>query len=133
MSEADDSPFDDIPGQDMAIAAEVLFLINLLVLPFFGFLGLLVLYIRFHRTAPTLARCHLAQTMSASLWGAVLLLAVNGLILLLGGYDAPSTWVVLVLYFSTCHSTLVVIGVIGLAKAMAGRQFRYPLIGRPCI
>lgn len=133
MSEADDSQFDDIPGQDMAIAAEVLFLINLLVLPFFGFLGLLVLYIRFHGTAPTLARCHLAQTMSASLWGAVLLLAVNGLILLLGGYDAPSTWVVLVLYFSTCHSTLVVLGVIGLAKAMAGRQFRYPLIGRPCI
>lgn len=133
MSEVDDSQFDDIPGQDMAIAAEVLFLINLLVLPFFGFLGLLVLYIRFHKTAPMLARCHLAQTMSASLWGAVLLLAVNGLILLLGGYDAPSTWVVLVLYFSTCHSTLVVLGVIGLAKSMAGRQFRYPLIGRPCI
>jgi len=124
---------DDLPGQDLAIGAEVLYLINLLVLPFFGFLGLLVLYARFRRTAPRLARCHLAQTMSASLWAGVLLLAVNALILILGGYDAPSTWVVLVLYFSTCHTTLVMLGVVGLAKAMAGKQYRYPLIGRPCL
>ncbi|MBI5461207.1 MAG: hypothetical protein HY941_03375 [Gammaproteobacteria bacterium] len=132
-SRNDDSRDDDVPGQDLAIGAEVLYLINLLALPFFGFLGLLVLYVRFRRTAPPLARCHLAQTLSASLWGAVLLLAVNALILLLGGYTAPSTWVVLVLYFSTCHSTLVILGVIGLAKAMAGQLYRYPLIGRDCI
>ncbi len=128
----DDSD-DELPGQDLAIGAEVLYLINLLVLPFFGFFGLLVLYARFRRTAPRLARCHLAQTMSASLWAGVLLLAVNALILILGGYDAPSTWVVLVLYFSTCHTTLVMLGVVGLAKAMAGKQYRYPLIGRPCL
>lgn len=124
---------DDLPGQELAIGAEVLYLINLLVLPFFGFFGLLVLYVRFRRTAPLLARCHLAQTLAASLWAAVLLLAVNALILLLGGYDAPYTWVMLVLYFSICHTTLVMLGVIGLAKAMAGKQYRYPLIGRPCL
>ena len=63
----------------------------------------------------------------------MLLLVVNALILLLGGYDSPSTWVVLILYFSTCHTTLVILGVVGLAKAMAGKHYRYPLLGRPCI
>lgn len=133
MTVVDDLDDDDLPGQDIAIAAEALYLLNLLVLPFFGFLGLLVLYLRFRRTTPSLARCHLAQTLRASLWGGVLLLVVNGLILLLGGYDAPYTWVVLILYFSTCHTTLVVLGVVGLAKAMAGKHYRYPLIGRACI
>lgn len=132
MNESDENRDDDLPGQDVAIAAEALFLVNLLALPFFGFLGLLVLYLRFHRSAPPLAHCHLGQTMSASLWGALLLLAVNALILLLGGYAAPSTWVVLILYFSICHSTLVILGVIGLAKAMSGKPYRYPLIGRSC-
>lgn len=132
MTEPDEVRDDDIPGQDIAIATEALFLVNLLALPFFGFLGLLVLYLRFHRTAPPLARCHLGQTLSASLWGALLLLVVNVLILMLGGYHAPSTWVVLILYFSICHSTLVILGVVGLAKAMSGKPYRYPLIGRPC-
>ncbi len=133
MAVVDDSENDDLPGQDTAIAAEALYLVNLLLLPFFGFLGLLVLYLRFRHKAPSLARCHLAQTMRASLWGALLLLVVNALILLLGGYDSPSTWVVLILYFSTCHTTLVILGVVGLAKAMAGKHYRYPLLGRPCI
>lgn len=127
-----DSQEQDVAGAELAIAAESLYLVNLLLVPFFGFLGLVYLYLRSHRQSPPLARCHLDQTLFASLWGAVLLLVVNGLILFLGGYDAPYTWVVLVLYFSTCHTTLVMLGVIGLAKAMAGKPYRFPLIGRPC-
>jgi len=53
----------------------------------------------------------------------------NGLILLLGGYDQPTTWVVLILYFTCCHSALILLGVLGLVKALAGQPYRYPLIG----
>ena len=52
-------------------------------------------------------------------------------IMLLGGYSGAHTWVLVILYFTVCHSTLVLLGVVGLAKAMAGQCWRYPLIGRP--
>ncbi|MDR9437128.1 MAG: hypothetical protein RI563_09605, partial [Thiohalophilus sp.] len=68
----------------------------------------------------------------ASLWAGVLLILANIAILLLGGYDAAYTWVVLVLYFTVVHTTLVILGTIGLAKAMAGKPFEYPLVGKKC-
>lgn len=120
------------PGQALAVAAEALYLVNLLLLPGLAFVALLVLYARNRRSAPPLARCHLRQTVAASVWAGLLLILVNALILALGGYSAPGTWVVLVLYFVSCHGALVLLGVLGLAKAMAGQPYRYPLLGRPC-
>ncbi|MEW8122585.1 MAG: hypothetical protein AB2732_12785, partial [Candidatus Thiodiazotropha endolucinida] len=64
------------------------------------------------------------------LWAGVLLVIVNLVILLLGGYDGAYTWMVVIIYFTVCHSTLILIGMLGLAKAMAGKCYRYPLIGR---
>ncbi len=120
------------PGQNIAVAAEALYLANLLLLPGLAFIGLLVVYERYIRTAPALAVCHLRQTLSASLWAGALLLAANIIILLLGGYRSPNTWMVVIIYFTTCHATMVLLGVMGLAKAMAGQTYRYPLVGRPC-
>ena len=31
--------------------------------------------------------------------------------------------------FVTCHAALVLLGALGLSKAMAGQSYRYPLIG----
>lgn len=119
-------------GQTLATAAEALYLVNLLLMPGVAFALLLWLYWTRLDSAPPLARCHLRQTVAGSVWAGVLLIAANGLILALGGYDAPGTWVILVLYFVSCHAALVLLGVLGLAKAMAGQPYRYPLIGRPC-
>jgi hypothetical protein len=33
------------------------------------------------------------------------------------------------MYFTCIHSTLVLLGAFGLAKALAGQAWRYPLIG----
>jgi hypothetical protein len=114
-----------------ATMAEVLYLVNLLLVPGIAFVLLLGLFAARRRTAPPLAAAHLAQTVSASLWAGVLLIAANGAILLLGGYGSAATWVVLILYFTVCHATLVLLGVVGLSKAMAGQCWRYPLVGRP--
>jgi hypothetical protein len=119
-------------GQELAVTAEALYLSNLLLLPGLSFVILLWLYYKHRTSAPLLARCHLQQTLFASLWAGVLLLIANFAILLLGGYTAAHTWIVLILYFTTCHSTLILLGMIGLAKAMAGQTFVYPLIGRYC-
>jgi uncharacterized Tic20 family protein len=40
-------------------------------------------------------------------------------------------WLLVILYFTVCHSTLVLLGMLGLVKAMAGQCFRFPLVGRP--
>ena len=119
-------------GQGLAVTAEVLYLANLLLLPGLAFIALLVVYQRYIRAAPKLAVCHLRQTLSASLWAGALLLVANIIILLFGGYRSPNTWMVVIIYFTTCHATLVLLGVVGLSKAMAGQNFRYPLVGRSC-
>jgi len=120
-----------LAGGGLAITAESLYLANLLLLPVIAFLVLAVLFMRRDADTPPLAVAHVDQAFSASLWAGFLLIAVNGLILLTGGYQGVLTWTLVILYFTVCHSTLVLIGVVGLAKAMAGQCWRYPLVGRP--
>jgi uncharacterized Tic20 family protein len=127
-----DSEQTKTPGQSLAVWAEVLYLSNLLITPGLAFAALLWLYFKRSADTPALAVCHLRQTISASLWAGALLLIANLLIILLGGYAAPKTWVIVIIYFITCHSTLVLLGVLGLAKAMAGQKYVYPLVGRRC-
>ena len=62
-----------------------------------------------------------------------MLVLVNGLIIFLGGYNSPSTWIVVILYFTTVHAALVLLGTFGLARAMAGKHFHFPFVGRPCL
>ena len=119
------------PGYAIAVAAEVLYIVNLLLVPGVAFLLLVILYFLKRNSAAPLGSAHLSQTMSASIWAGILLIVVNGVILLLGGYDGPWTWVVLITYFTICHASLVMLGILGLAKAMAGHCWRYPLVGRP--
>jgi uncharacterized membrane protein len=114
----------------LAVMAEGLFLANLLLLPGVCFAWLTYLYFKHRSTASALARSHLEQTFVASIIGGILLVIANLAILWLGGYQSANTWMVLILYFTTVHSTLVLLGIVGLAKAMAGAEFRYPIIGR---
>lgn len=132
MSLSDNETDKSKSGQSLAVTAEVLYLTNLLLLPGLAFLALLALWARRRRSAPPLARCHLRQTVAASLWAGALLIIANAAIILLGGYHQASTWVVVILYFTIFHSTLVLLGVLGLAKALAGQPHVYPLIGRRC-
>ena len=118
-------------GQNLAVLAEALYLINLLLLPGLAFAGLLALWLKNKDSAPPLARQHLRQTTFVSLVGGFLIVTLSGLILALGGLDWEWTWVVLVLYFTCIHSTLVLFGMYGLIKAMAGQVWRFPLIGPP--
>ena len=119
----------DKTGKNLAVWAESLFLINLLLLPGLAFVLLLVLWWR-HRADPSpLAGNHLQQTVIASLWAGSLLVLVNGLIIVLGGYQSAATWVIVILYFVSCHAVLVLLGALGLSKALAGQRYRFPLIG----
>lgn len=126
------SPSDNEPGQALAVSAELLYLANLMLLPGLAFMVLIGLWVRYRRDAPSLARCHLKQTITASIWAGVLLVLANAAIILFGGYREPSTWVIAIIYFTMFHSTFILLGVLGLDKAMAGKPCVYPVIGWHC-
>jgi uncharacterized Tic20 family protein len=102
-------------GQSLAITAETLVL----------------LYLLKHKDADSLALNHLSQTVGVSVIGGVLLVLIIALILLLGGFDSGYTWMVVILYFTFIHSSLIFMGVFGLVRALNGQHFVYPWIGRP--
>ena len=116
------------PGQSLAIVAESLYLANLLILPGVAFVVLFWQW-RKNSHAPPLARNHLKQTFYVSLWGGLLIGLFTVAFVALGGLQWAWTWVLVIMYFTCVHSTLVVCGMLGLARAMAGKPFRYPLIG----
>lgn len=120
-----------MPGPPLAIAAGVLFLLNLMILPGIAFIILVVLW-RKHRHHPDpLVRNHLQQNVVASLWGGIVLIGVSIAVLLLGGFSNPWTWVVGILYFVLFHAGLIYLGVMAMIRAMNGHFWRFPLIGPP--
>ena len=121
----------DPPGQTLAVVAEALYLTNLMLAPGLAFVAIVWLWLR-HRDAPPLARCHLDQTFFVGIWGGALLVVASAAILLLGGLDWEWTWIAVILYFTCIHSMLILLGVVGLAKALAGKPYVYPVIGRRC-
>lgn len=116
-------------GQNLAVLAEALYLINLLLLPGIAFVLLLGLWLKYKDSAPALARQHLKQTTFVSTIGGFLIIVLSALILALGGLNWEWTWVILIIYFTCVHSTLVLLGMYALIKAMNGQTWRFPLIG----
>ncbi len=131
VHEHDDGERAAPPGQTLAVMAESLYLVNLLLVPGIAFAVLVYLWHR-HRDAPPLARCHLRQTVAVSLWAGGLLGAFSATVVIVSGYQFVHTWLFVLLYVTTCHSLFVLLGMLGLAKAMAGKHYRYPLFGVGC-
>lgn len=121
------SPVDN--GQRLAVVAESLYLTNLLVLPGIAFAALLWLWLQHKDSAPPLAREHLRQALWASVVSGILIVCLSLGLVALGDWHQPWTWVVVITYFVCVHGMLVLLGMFALAKAMAGRAWRYPLIG----
>jgi hypothetical protein len=116
-------------GQSLAVMAEALFLINLMLAPGLAFLVLAWLWLKRRKDAPPLARCHLDQTFFVSLWGGMLIVVATAALFLIFGWDWEWTWVAAIIYFTCVHSTLILLGMLGLAKALAGKPYVYPVIG----
>lgn len=113
----------------LAVAAESLYLVNLMLLPGLAFALLCALYLGARADAGPLARNHLSQTIGVSAIGGAVIVTVCAALFLLGGFG-PWTWVAVVLYFTFVHSSLIFMGVFGFIKALNNQHFRYPVLGR---
>ena len=112
----------------VAIAAEALYLINLMLLPGLGFCLLLALKLAYKGDDP-LALNHLSQTLGISLAGGAAIVVVIALFFYLGG-AGPYVWLWVVFYFTFIHSSLIFMGVFGFIKALNQQHFSYPVLGR---
>lgn len=121
----------DDDGRELAIIAEGLYLANLLLLPGIAFAILLWLWLNNRDTASPVARQHLKQATFVSMYGGILIVSLTAIFITVGGLHWEWTWVIVIMYFTCIHSTLVMFGMYALAKAMAGQIWRFPLIGPP--
>jgi hypothetical protein len=135
MQGSDNKPEQDtaVAGQDFAVLAESLYIANLLILPVLAFIILVFLFLKKHGTLPPLAQSHLEQTISAGIWIAVIFFVAGMTIMLMRllGIEDVTLWVIVIILFTIVHTTMVLLGVLGLAKALAGKCWSYPVIGKP--
>jgi hypothetical protein len=124
---AENNPSD--ADRQRAVAVEALYLANLLLAPGLAFVVMLWLWRTTAAADAPLTHAHLRQTLAGSLWAGVLLVGLSAAILLVGGFDSMWSWLAVIMYFTFFHSTLVLFGMFGLSRAMAGQPFRFPLIG----
>lgn len=114
---------------NIAILAETLFLANLLLIPLIPFLVLFSLYRKYSKKPGSLAFNHIRQTFIASLWAGVFIVCVVGVFYFLSNVSAAVTWTIIITYLTCVHSLFVMLGIYGLAKAMASQTVKFPLIG----
>jgi uncharacterized membrane protein len=104
--------------------AYMLFLANLSVLPVIAFIILMILWRSYTANGKFLAT-HYRETIKASFLAGVLLAIVSVIIVLLGGFQNPWTWVILIIYLTLCHSLFLLLGVLGFSKARNGKSFQF--------
>jgi len=120
---------ENMPGPTIAVVAESLFLANLMIIPVLGFILMVWLWRKHRHDESPVVRNHLEQTVFSSIWGGAILVGVSIAVFVMGGFDNPISWVVGVLYFVCVHAALILLGVIGLNRAILGQKWRYPILG----
>ena len=123
MTSATDTPPQDATEHSQAGWAYVWYLLNISFLPGLGFLMLLLLWQRSRKRCQVFANAHARQGIIASILAGILLTVVSTAIVLVGGLSSPYTWVILILYFTLCHSALIILGIVGYARSSAGKRF----------
>ena len=97
-------------------------LLNLTLLPGAGFLWLLLIY---KQTEPgAIDQYHALLGIKLNLVAAIVLLLVSGLMIFLGGFNSPWTWVYVISYFTLVHSLFILLATWALVRAWSGDRLR---------
>ena len=93
-------------------------LLNLTLLPVISFIALLLIY---RKTQPdTIDRYHALLGMKINIVAAAVLFLVSALMIFLGGFDSPWTWVYVISYFTIVHTVFIVFALWALVRAWSG-------------
>lgn len=93
-------------------------LLNLTILPVISFIALLLIY---RKTEPdTIDRYHALLGIKINVIAAAVLFLVSALMILLGGFNSPWTWVYVISYFTLVHTLFIVFALWALVRAWSG-------------
>ena len=101
-------------ASDAALAS----LLNLTILPVISFIALLLIYRK--TQADTIDRYHAILGLKINIIAATVLFLVSTLMILLGGFDSPWTWVYVISYFTIVHTIFIVFALWALVRAWSG-------------
>ena len=93
-------------------------ILNLTFLPVIGFVGLLLL--RPRTSAGHIDRYHVNLGIKLNVFAGVVLLLASGLMIWLGGWDSPWTWVYVISYFTLIHSLFILVATWAMVRSWSG-------------
>ncbi len=97
-------------------------LLNLTLLPVISFIYLIWLY---KKTQPgNIDHYHAKLGIKINLIAAVTLFVVSALMILLGGFNSPWTWVYVISYFTIVHTIFIVFAIWALVRAWSGEKLK---------
>lgn len=93
-------------------------ILNLTLLPVIGFIALYIIY---KKTKPNnIDHYHAVLGMKINIIAAFALFVVTALMIILGGFNSPWTWVYVISYFTIVHTTFIIIALWALVRSWSG-------------
>ncbi len=106
-------------------------LVSLLNLTFFPVISFIVLLIIYKKTTDgSIDRYYAVLGIKTNLFAAVALLAVTALMILLGGFDSPWTWVYVISYFVFVHALFILFATWALARSWTGEKLKKSFLSK---
>ncbi len=97
-------------------------ILNLTLLPVIGFIALFLIY---KKTKPNnIDHYHAVLGIKINIIAAIVLFVVSGLMILLGGFNSPWTWVYVISYFTIVHTTFIIIALWALVRSWSGDKLK---------
>ncbi len=106
----------------MASRATIASILNLTFFPVLGFIWLLLILKK--SASKSLAHYYALFGIKLNIVAALLLGVVSLLMIYLGGFHSPWTWVYVIGYFTLVHSLFIVVAVWAMIRSWSGEQLR---------
>ena len=97
-------------------------ILNLTILPGISFIALLLIYNK--TKADSIDRYHALLGIKINLIAAAVLLTVSALMIALGGFNSPWTWVYVISYFTLVHTAFIVLALWALVRSWSGDKLK---------
>ncbi len=108
--------------QQRAASAALASILNLTILPVISFIILLFIYKK--TQAGTIDHYHAVLGIKINLYAAAALFIVSSLMILLGGFNSPWTWVYVISYFTIVHTFFIIIALWALVRSWSGDRLK---------
>jgi len=97
-------------------------LLNLTILPVISFIALLLIYKK--TKAGNIDHYHVILGIKINVFAALALFLVSALMILLGGFNSPWTWVYVISYFTIVHTIFIILAIWALVRSWSGDKLR---------